>query len=75
MLSPLKDLYTDKNSMPVLSYPQDLGSAKKGHYIAFTISTPTKSTFSGNKVSSTPAAAASVGGPISNAVKIGRAHV
>lgn len=68
MLSPLKDLYSDKNSMPILSYPQDLGSSRKGHYIAFTISTPTKSMFTGNKTSVSPTAA-SVGGPISNAVK------
>jgi hypothetical protein len=43
--SPLKDLYQNKNDMPVLMYPHDLGSARKGHFITFSVLIPTKSTY------------------------------
>lgn len=43
--SPLKDLYQDKNDMPVLSYPHDLGTTRKGHFITFSVLIPTKSTY------------------------------
>lgn len=43
--SPLKDLYADKNAMPVLTYPHDLGTARKGHFISFSVMIPQKSTY------------------------------
>ena len=43
--SPLKDLYASKNNMPVLMYPHDLGSPRKGHFITFSVLVPTKSTY------------------------------
>lgn len=54
MPAPLNSLYSNPNEMPVHSYPSDLGSSRKGHYIAFTISTPTKSMFTGETTSATP---------------------
>ena len=48
---PLADLLNNKgNSVTMLQYPSDLGSAKKGHWINFYISTPEKSTVSKLKV-------------------------
>lgn len=67
MLSPLSDLYQNKSNMPILSYPQDLGSSRKGHYIAFTISKQQKSMFTGNQTSQ-PSSTPSVTGSISSAV-------
>lgn len=69
MPAPLRNLFPDSNnpSMPVFSYPSDLGSARKGHYIAFTISTPTKSMFTGASSASSQATPSAVGS-LSNAV-------
>lgn len=70
MLSPLADLYADKSSMPIMSYPKDLGSSRKGHYIAFTISKNVKSRFEGHtEVSSS--AVSSAFSPITDAIKQG----
>jgi len=46
--TPLAELYDNNVGITQLVYPSDLGSARKGHWITFTISTPTKSTY--NKV-------------------------
>lgn len=43
--SPLRALYSGKNDMPVLMYPHDLGSSRKGHFITFSVLVPTKSTY------------------------------
>jgi hypothetical protein len=43
--SPLKALYASKNDMPVLSYPNSLGSSRQGHFITFSVLIPTKSTY------------------------------
>lgn len=43
--SPLRKLYAGANDMPVLMYPHDLGSARKGHFITFSVLVPTKSTY------------------------------
>ena len=51
--SPLKDLYGSKNDMPVLMYPSDLGSSRKGHYLTFSVLVPTKSTYQETGISST----------------------
>lgn len=42
---PLSSLYDDKFGIAQLVYPEDLGSARKGHWITFNISVPTKSTY------------------------------
>jgi hypothetical protein len=51
--SPLRALYTDKNAMPVLMYPNSLGNARQGHYITFSILVPTKSTYQETGIKST----------------------
>jgi len=43
--SPLAKLYTNPNMMTTLAYPSDLGTSRKGHWINFNISVPTKSTY------------------------------
>jgi hypothetical protein len=43
--SPLKDLYAGDGSSSIMSYPHDLGSSRKGHFITFSILSPTKSTY------------------------------
>ena len=45
MAGPLEDLYKNKNEMPVYSYPKSLGNSRSGHYIAFSILQPTKSSY------------------------------
>jgi hypothetical protein len=42
---PQKALFEDKYGLATLHYPLDLGSSRKGHWINFNISVPTKSTF------------------------------
>jgi hypothetical protein len=51
--SPLRDLYADKNAMPVLMYPNSLGNARQGHFISFSILVPTKSTYQETGIKST----------------------
>jgi hypothetical protein len=43
--SPLKDLYAGDGSSSVMTYPHDLGSSRKGHFITFSVLSPTKSTY------------------------------
>jgi len=52
MPSPLQDLYKSPNDLPILSYPSDLGSSRKGHYISFTVLVPKKSNYESNPASS-----------------------
>jgi hypothetical protein len=35
--SPLNALYQNKNDMTILTYPHDLGSSRKGHFISFNV--------------------------------------
>jgi hypothetical protein len=51
--SPLRDLYLNKNDMPVLMYPNDLGTSRKGHYLTFSVLVPTKSTYKETGIAST----------------------
>ena len=51
--SPLRSLYGENNPMPVLMYPSDLGSSRKGHFITFSVLVPTKSTYQETGISST----------------------
>jgi hypothetical protein len=48
MPSPLQDLYKSVNDLPILTYPDDLGSSRKGHYISFTVMVPQKSNYIAN---------------------------
>ena len=50
--SPLKDLYSGDGSSGMMTYPHDLGSSRKGHFITFSILSPTKSTYQNQSVSS-----------------------
>jgi hypothetical protein len=43
--SPLRDLYSNDQGHPILTYPHDLGSTRKGHFITFSVLSPTKSTY------------------------------
>ena len=43
--SPLASLYINANDLNSLRYPSDLGSTRKGHWIRFNISVPTKSVY------------------------------
>lgn len=52
MPSPLESLYKSPNDLPILSYPSDLGSSRKGHYISFTVMIPEKSQYKSNPATS-----------------------
>lgn len=51
--SPLRDLYSNKKDMPVLMYPDTLGSSRQGHFISFSILVPTKATYQESGIKST----------------------
>ena len=51
-LAPLSELY-NKNNFAMLKYPSDLGTARKGHLITFTISVPTKSSYNKTNIPTT----------------------
>lgn len=57
--SPLRDLYAKANDMPVLMYPHDLGSSRKGHFITFSVLVPTKSTYKESSAAKSSAISAS----------------
>jgi hypothetical protein len=57
--SPLRKLYAGKNDMPVLMYPHDLGSSRKGHFITFSVLVPTKSTYKDSGAAKSSAISAS----------------
>lgn len=57
--SPLASLYSSKNDMPVLMYPHDLGSSRKGHFITFSILVPKKSTYAESSAAKSSAISAS----------------
>jgi hypothetical protein len=57
--SPLRKLYANANDMPVLTYPHDLGSSRKGHFITFSVLVPTKSTYKDSGAAKSSAISAS----------------
>lgn len=69
---PLSSLYTDKLGLNAqLVFPSDLGSSRKGHWVTFTILTPTKGNYktSSSSVVNTPVSAPSQGlGAIFNTI-------
>lgn len=70
MPSPLSELYKSPNDLPILTFPPDLGSARKGHYISFTVMVPNKSNYN-TKTSSVPASVISpsiASSPLTNAM-------
>lgn len=69
---PLSSLYTDKLGLNAqLIFPSDLGSSRKGHWVTFTILTPTKGNYktTSSSVVNTPVSAPSQGlGAIFNTI-------
>lgn len=64
--SPLKDLYQSNQQQAIMTYPHDLGSTRKGHFITFSILSPTKSTYE-NQSGGTSSIASNPTSMVSNA--------